>query len=33
VESFRGRVLFQESPFEKCFIVLLPLKRIAGEAN
>jgi two-component system sensor histidine kinase YcbA len=31
VESFGGRVLFKERPFEKCFTVLLPLKRIAEE--
>ena len=30
VESFRGRVCFRERPFEKSFIVLLPIKRIAG---
>ena len=30
VESFGGRVFFQERPFEKSFIVLLPVKRITG---
>ncbi|MEW5783906.1 MAG: ATP-binding protein [Bacillota bacterium] len=32
VENFRGRVCFRERPFEKCFIVLLPLKKITGES-
>lgn len=33
VESFRGRVCFRERPFEKCFIILLPASRIAGESS
>lgn len=34
VESFRGRVYFKEKTHEKCFIVLLPVKRIIkGEAS
>ncbi len=33
VESFRGRVCLRERPFEKSFIVLLPLKRLTGEAK
>lgn len=30
VENFRGRVCFREKPLEKCFIILIPLSRIAG---
>lgn len=30
VENFRGRVLFQERPPEKCFIILIPVSSIAG---
>ena len=30
VENFRGRVLFQERPPEKCFIILIPVSSITG---
>ncbi len=33
VESYRGRVCFRERPFEKIFIILLPLKRLTGEVK
>jgi two-component system, sensor histidine kinase YcbA len=30
VENFRGRILFQERPPEKCFIILIPVSSISG---
>lgn len=33
LESFRGRVCFRERPFEKCFIVLIPISSITGDSR
>ncbi len=33
VESFRGRVCFRERPFEKSFIILLPIRSVTGESR